>query len=135
MAWKAAQVSGETRDDLVAAVAAEDVIGLSKAEARAAKEEVVQGILGDDHVLSGKALSGLFMEAGRANGGPRLFFPLFFASPRLPKAPAPLWPSASHTRRAPSCCTRRLGSCLRQGLEGRAPQRQGARRFGGSRGR
>jgi len=62
---------------LVAAVAAKDVIGLSKAEARAAKEEVVLEILGDGR-LSEKALSGLFMEAGGANGGPCLSPPFFF---------------------------------------------------------
>ena len=78
MAWKAAPLSGKDRVDLVAAVADEDVIGLSEAKARAAKEEVVRGILGDDHVLSEEALSGLFREAGRANGGPRLFPPFFF---------------------------------------------------------
>ena len=61
-------MGGKARGDLVAAVAAKDVIGLSKAEARAAKEEVVLEILGDDR-LSEKALSGLFMEAGIANGG------------------------------------------------------------------
>ena len=67
------------RDDLVAAVADVDVIGLSEAKARAAKEEVVRGILGDDHVLSEKALSGLFMKAGSANGRPCLPpSPLFF---------------------------------------------------------
>ena len=71
-------MGGKARGDLVAAVAAKDVIGLSKAEARAAKEEVVLEILGDDHVLSEKALSGLFMEAGGANGGPCLFLPFFF---------------------------------------------------------
>ena len=78
LAWKDAPLSGKVRVDLVAAVAAKDVIGLSEAKARAAKEEVVQGILGDDHVLSEKALSGLFMEAGGANGGPCLFPPFFF---------------------------------------------------------
>ena len=77
LAWKDAQVGGKARGDLVAAVAAKDVIGLSKAEARAAKEEVVLEILGDDR-LSEKALSGLFMEAGGANGGPCLFPPFFF---------------------------------------------------------
>ena len=75
-------MGGKARGDLVAAVAAKDVIGLSKAEARAAKEEVVLEILGDDR-LSEKALSGLFMEAGGANGGPCLFPPFFFSHLRF----------------------------------------------------
>ena len=82
MAWKAAQVNAKERDDVVAAVAAVNVNGLSEAEARDAKKLVASGILGDDR-LSEEALSGLFMEAGRANGGPRLFSSFFFASPRV----------------------------------------------------
>ena len=58
----------------MAAVADEDVIGLSEAGAREKKTLVVLEILGED-LLSDEALSGLFMEAG----GPCLFpSPFFF---------------------------------------------------------
>ena len=71
MAWKAAQVNAKERDDVVAAVAAVNVNGLSEAAARDAKKLVASGILGGDR-LSEEALSGLFMEAGRVNGGYKL---------------------------------------------------------------
>ena len=77
MAWKAAQVNAKERDDVVAAVAAVNVNGLSEAAARDAKKLVASGILGGDR-LSEEAMSGLFMEAGGYNGGLAPFFPLFF---------------------------------------------------------
>ena len=49
-------------------MAAEAVDGLSRKKARAAKELVVRGLPGGDH-LSKKALSGLFRAAHYANGG------------------------------------------------------------------